>query len=151
MPSLDFLKSRTLIRCYLLATIVILALSMVVNLLGFAGNPAIQALAGALSLVSIPLMIGVVLLNLHLVDRSTRVGWILIRFSYVTLVVASLCLLFIGLLSFQSSVLAGYGSTFGRQMATTAFVTQMTLSITVTTLSYYTLPIESVWSVNPLR
>ncbi len=145
MTSLEFLKSRTFVKTYLLSTIVILTLSMVVNLLGFAGNPATQALAGALSLVGIPLTIGIVLLNLNLINRSTRVGGILIRFSYVTLMVASLCLSLIALTTLVSSFLAGYGSSLATQMATTAFATQITLSITTATLSYYTLPIEGIW------
>ena len=149
MAVLDFVTRRFFVKNYLLTTIVLLSLTLVVNFLGFLGNPAIQAMAGALNLVGITLMGGAILLTLNLVNRSTRIGKILIRFSYVIFAVVSLCLSLIALTTVISSILAN--STLAMQMSVSAFTTQLTLSITVITLSYFTLPIEGVWALNQSR
>lgn len=149
MGVLDFLRRQRFVKTYLLTTIVLLTLTLIVNFFGFVGNSGIKTQAGALNIVGIPLIMGTILLTLSFTNRNIRLGRILIRFSYVTLAVVTLCLSLIGLTSFISSFLAGFGTALAQQMSATAFFSQMTLSVTLATLSYYTLPIESVWVLNP--
>lgn len=151
MAVLDFLRKQVIVKNYLLTTIFILSLTMVVNFFGFTGNPSLQALAGSMSIVGVLLMVGMVLMTLTFANRNTSVGRILIRFSYVTLTVAGLCMSVIAITTIISSFLAGFGTMLAVQMSSTAFATQMALSVVLATLGYYTLSLEGVWALNHPR
>ena len=93
MENLAFLRSKIFSKYYIIMTNVALSLSLVFNVLGILGNVVIQHIAGTLVILGAGFLFGQILLVLNLVDRHDKIGWILIRFSYVTLFVMILGML----------------------------------------------------------
>lgn len=125
----------------------VLSLSLVFSLLGILGNLAIQNIAGVLVVLGIGLLFGQILFVLNLVNKSDTIGWILVRFSYVTLFVVIL-----GMLSITGgTVIASFYLVGGNSLQATVLFSSVGLTsltcfgICFSGICYHTLPLEDVW------
>lgn len=149
MENLAFLRTKTFSRYYSIMTNTVLSLSLVFSLLGILGNLAIQNFAGILVALGVGFLLGQILLVLNLVNKSEKIGWILVRFSYVTLFVVIL-----GMLSIAGgNVIASFYLLGGNSLQATVLfssvgITSLTcFGIGLSGICYHTLSIENVWMV----
>jgi len=148
MGKIDFLRRSIFVKLYLFSTIIILSLTLVFNLFGFSGIFAIQNIAGILTLIGIPLMIGQILLIMTVANKGDQIGWIIVRLSYLTLFIACLGLLLITMGTFAFSFFSASGSiSIGQLFSTVGFTMLIVFNLCFSALSYYTLSIESAWSL----
>ena len=149
MENLDFLRTKTFSRYYSVITNAVLSLSLVFSLLGFLGNLAIQNIAGITVVLGVVLLFGQILLVLNLVNKNDKVGWILVRFSYVTLFVIILGMLsMVGGTLIASFYLLGGNSLQATVLFSSVGLTSFTcFGIGLSGISYHTLTIEKVWNV----
>ena len=145
MGKFGFLRQLTFVRLYFLLEAIILVLTLVFNLFGFSGDLILQSIAGIFTLVGIPLLIGEILLIISTANKGNKIGWILVRISYLTLIVACLGLLLItiGTLLFALTFSASMSQLF----SIVGFTILVAFGIFLSVLSYYTLSIESAWSL----
>ena len=87
MENLAFLKTKTFSKYYSITTNAVLSLSVVFNLLGVLGDILIQITAGFLIVLGIVLLVGQMILVLNRANRGDKIGWYLIRLTYVTMFV----------------------------------------------------------------
>ncbi len=149
MERLSFLKTFAFTRTYSVLANVILSLSLVFNLIGILGSPLAQADAGMLVALGAGLLFGQILLALNLVNKRDKLGWILVRFSYVTLFVMILGMLSItvGTLVVSFYVLGG-SSTQAMMLFSSLGLNSWTIfGICFTGICFHTLTIDSVWNV----
>ncbi|NVM27713.1 MAG: hypothetical protein HWN65_02635 [Candidatus Helarchaeota archaeon] len=153
MVKLEFLRSWLFVKAYHLVTIIVLILTFVFNLFGFGGNLAIQSIAGILTLIGIPLMIGQILLSMTVANKNDRVGWMIVRLSYITLIVACLGLLLItlGTFAFSLTFSASDSTIAARLLSIIGFSILVIFEIGFSVVCYYTLPIASAWSVTKAK
>jgi hypothetical protein len=118
---------------------------MVTNLIAFGGHQTIQNLAGIFILFGIPLMIGLALLNIHIANKKDKVGWIIVRFSYITLFITCFCTVMLTFSTFISSFTSGSTNDV-RNFAASLLSVMLTSGVSLSILSYYILPIESALS-----
>ena len=148
MQNLDFLKTKTFSRYYSIMTNAVLVLSIVFNLLGILGNLAIQNIAGTLVVLGIGFLLGQILLVLNLVNKSDKMGWILVRFAYGTLFVVILSLLsIVGGNVVASFYLLGGSSLQATVLFSTVGLTSLTsFGICLSGMCFHTLSIDNVWN-----
>ncbi|NVM53442.1 MAG: hypothetical protein HWN66_07025 [Candidatus Helarchaeota archaeon] len=148
MDKLKFIRSKNFFKIYLQLTLIILISTLVSNLLGLVGNFAIQTIAGILSLISLPLMVGQVLLNFTNANRNDQIGRKIIQLSYTTIIVACVCLTFIMMSSFLFSISfsASNSTHFAQLLAAYTFSICISFGICLTIVCYITIIIETAWS-----
>lgn len=149
MERLNFLKTTAFARTYSVLANAILSLSLVFNLLGILGSLLAQTDAGILIVLGAGLLFGQILLALNLVNKSDKLGWILIRFSYVTLFVMILGMLSIaGGTLIASFYLLGGSSIQAMTLFSSLGLTSWTIfGICFTGICYHTLKMEDVWNI----
>ncbi len=147
MGKFDFLRRFIFVKFYLLATLIVLLLTLMFNLFGISGVLAIQSTAGILTLIGIPVMMGQILLIMTVANKHDKIGWIIVRLSYITLIVAcfSLLLITIGTFAFSFNFNASDSTLIGPMFSMVGFTLLVTFCIGFSTLCYYTLSIESAW------
>ncbi len=126
----------------------VLVLCIVFNLLGILGNLAIQNIAGILVVLGVGLLLGQILLVLNLVNKSDKMGWILVRFAYGTLFVVILSLLsIVGGNVVASFYLLGGSSLQATVLFATVGLTSLTsFGICLSGMCIHTLSIDNVWN-----
>ena len=149
MENVTFLRTKTFSRYYSIMTNAVLSLSLIFSMLGILGNLAIQNIAGILVVLGIGFLLGQILLVLNLVNKSDRIGWILVRFSYVTLFVAILGMLSIaGATTIASFYLIGGNSLQAAILISSIGLTISTgFGICLSGICYHTLSVENVWNL----
>lgn len=149
MEKLAFLRTKSFSRYYSGITNAVLSLSLVFSLLGILGNLAIQNIAGILVVLGVGFLFGQILLVLNLVNKSDKIGWILVRFSYVTLFVVILGMLGItGGTVIASFYLLGGNSLQATVLLSSVGLTSLTcFGICLAGICYHTLSIDEVWNV----
>ena len=149
MEYLAFLRTKTFSRYYSVTTNLVLSLSLVFNLLGILGNLIIQNIAGILVVLGIGFLFGQILLVLNLVNKSDKIGWTLIRFSYVTLFVVIMGMLSItGGTAIASFYLVGSNSLQATVLFSSIGLTSWTcLGIGLSGICYHTLSMEYIWNL----
>jgi hypothetical protein len=140
---IEQLKSYTVLRVYSLLTSLILSLSILLSLVGTIGNILIQTIASVTIILGTILELFQILIIIQLTNRDDKVGWILHRFAYVTLLAM--------MLSFLSMVGGTFLSSFfifgGEIMiiAVIGYVMQASFGICLSSIAYHFLQIEDVW------
>jgi hypothetical protein len=143
MQVMEQLKNPTVLRTYSFLTTLTLSLSILLSLVGDLGIILVQSIASATIILGTILQLFQILILLQFVDRQNRVGWVLHRFAYVTLLVM--------ILSFLSIVGGTYLSSFfifgGDIMiiAVIGYVMQASFGICLSSIAYHFLQIEDVW------
>lgn len=148
MGKFEFLKQFKFVKLYLVVTLIILPLTLISNLFGFSGNLTIQSIAGVLTLIGIPLMIGQILLIMTLANKGDPVGWMVVRLSYITLIVACLGLLLITIATFAFSLISGSSGSLllGPLFSTVGITIMFAFGIFFAALTFYTLSLENAWT-----
>jgi hypothetical protein len=143
MQVMEQLKNPTVLRTYSFLTTLTLSLSILLSLVGDLGITLVQSIASTTIILGTILQLFQILMLLQFADRQNKVGWILHRFAYVTLVVM--------ILSFLSMVGGTYLSSFfifgGDIMiiAVIGYVMQASFGICLSSIAYHFLQIEDVW------
>ncbi|TFH09564.1 MAG: hypothetical protein E4H14_04195 [Candidatus Thorarchaeota archaeon] len=147
MENLAFLKTKTFSRYYSITTNVVLSLSIVFGLLGILGNVLFQSIAGFLVVLGVGLLFGQILLVLNNVNKSDRVGWILVRFAYMTMFVMILVMLLItvGTLIASFYLLGGNSLQAAILFSSIGMTSFCCIGIGFSGLCYHTHSIENVW------
>ncbi|MHA2025756.1 MAG: hypothetical protein ACW98U_07625 [Candidatus Thorarchaeota archaeon] len=147
MENFAFLRTKTFSRYYSVLTNAVLSLSLVLSLLGILGNLAIQNVAGILVVLGIGFLFGQILLVLNLANKRDKVGWILVRFTYVTLFVVILGMLsIVGGTLIASFYLLGGNSLQATVLFSSIGLTSLTsFGICLSGISYHTLSVDRVW------
>lgn len=149
MENLAVLKTKTFSRYYSVMTNAVLSLSLVFSILGILGNLTIQNIAEILIVLGAGLLFGQILLALNLVNKSDKIGWILIRFSYVTLFVMILGMLSIagGTLIASFYLLGGSSIQAMTLFSSLGLISWTIFGICFTGICYHTLKMEDVWNI----
>jgi len=112
------------------------------------GNLLIQTLAGFLVVLGVVLLIGQMLLILNRVNRKDKIGWYLIRLTYITMFVVMLVML--GLTAGQliaSFYLLGGNSMQANLLLSSIGMTSLAcFGISLSGLCYHTLSMETIWN-----
>ena len=140
---IDQLKSYSFLRIFSFLTSLLLSLSLLLTLFAVVGNILIQTMASVTIILGTLFELFQILVVIQLANRDDKVGWILHRFAYVTLVVM--------ILSFLSIVGGSYASSFfifGRDVmiiAVIGYVMQASFGICLSSVTYHFLLIDDVW------
>ncbi|MBE0526159.1 hypothetical protein E4H12_12330 [Candidatus Thorarchaeota archaeon] len=147
MENLAFLKTKTFSRYYSIMTNAVLSLSIVFGLLGILGNLLFQSIAGFVVVLGVVLLFGQILLVLNNVNKSDRVGWILVRFAYMTMFVMILGMLSItvGTLIASFYLLGGNSLQAAILLSSIGLTSLASFGICFSGLCYHTHSIENVW------
>ena len=147
MESIRRLGSRRIIKTYSIFTGLVLGIGIVTNMLGIADLPAVQPIAAFSIIIGTLLLFGQILLVLNSVDKSSKLGWIMIRFAYVSLFV--MCLAFVSIAGgtfISSFYLFGENSILAGQLfSSVGFTMLASFGICLSAMSYHTLSLEVVW------
>jgi hypothetical protein len=148
LENLVFLKTKTFSKYYSITTNAVLSLSFVFNLLGILGDLLIQNIAGFLIVLSVVLLVGQILLVLNHANRSDKVGWYLIRLTYVTMFVMILSMLAITVGTLIASFyLVGGNSLQANLMFSSIGMTSLaSFGICLSGICYHTHSMENVWN-----
>lgn len=148
MKSLAFLKTKTFSKFYSVLTNAILSLTIIFNLLSILGNILIQTIAGFLIVLGVTLLIGQMLLVLNRANRDDKIGWYLIRLTYVTMFVMMLAML--GITAGQlvaSFYMLGGESTHASLLLSSIGITGFScFGITLSGLCYHIHSMENIWN-----
>jgi hypothetical protein len=122
-------------------------------LFGILGNLAIQSIAGILMVLGVGFLFGQILLVLNLVNKSDKVGWILVRLSYVTLFVIILGMLaIVGGTLIASFYLLGGNSLQATILFSSVGLASLTcFGICLSGVCFHTLHIENLWKITNIR
>ena len=137
------LKNPTFLRIYSFLTSLVLSLSILLSILGVIGGILIQTIASIAIVLGTLLELFQILIDIQLVNRTDKVGWVLHRFSYVTLLVM--------ILSFLSVVGGTYVSSFlflGRDVmiiAVIGYIMQASFGICLSSVTYHFVLIKEAW------
>ena len=125
----------------------VLSLSIVFGLLGILGNLLFQSIAGFVVVLGVVLLFGQILLVLNNVNKSDRVGWILVRFAYMTMFVMILGMLSItvGTLIASFYLLGGNSLQAAILLSSIGLTSLASFGICFSGLCYHTHSIENVW------
>ncbi|MGY5854539.1 MAG: hypothetical protein RTU92_13305 [Candidatus Thorarchaeota archaeon] len=150
MNWLDVLKNKQFLRFYSILTLITLVLSLIFNQLGFIGDSTVKGIASTLIVTGIVLLFGQVLISMNIANRKDRIGWIIVRFSYVTIFVAGLGLLAIALSTFMASMyLVGANSTLASVfISANGFAIMESFGVCLAAISFHTLTIDDVWCID---
>ena len=138
------LKNPTFLRIYSFLTSLVLSMSILLSILGAINGILIQTIASIAIVLGTLLELFQILIIMQLANRTDKVGWILHRFSYVTLLVM--------ILSFLSVVGGAYVSSFlflGRDVmfiAVIGYTMQASFGICLSSISYHFLLMKEIWS-----
>jgi len=148
LENLAFLKSKTFSKYYSITTNGVLSLSIAFNLLGILGDLLIHNIAGFLIVLGVVLLIGQILLVLNHVNRSDKVGWIIIRLSYVTMFVMILGMLAItgGTLIASFYLLGGNSLQANLMFSSIGMTSLASFGICLSAMCYHTHSMENVWN-----
>ena len=143
MQMIDQLKNPVLFKVFSILTALVLFLSIILSSLGALTGMAIQTAASASIVLGTILELLQILIVLQFANKSDRIGRILHRFAYVTLLVM--------IYSFLSIVggtfLASFSLSGGDAMilAVIGYTMQASFGICLSLLSYYLLQIDGAW------
>ena len=143
VQTIEQLRSRTTLRILSFITCLVLCLSISFSVLGSLTGLLIQTLASATLAIGTLLQLVQILVVIGLVDRGDRVGWVLHRFSYATLLAMILSFLLIVGARFLSSFSLSGGSLM--LIAVTAYVLQASFGVCLATISYHFLKGTEAW------
>ena len=143
MHVIEQLKSYRVLRVYSSLTALILSLSILLSQVGAMGIFLIQSIASATIVLGTILELFQVLIVIQLTNREDKVGWVLHRFAYVTLVVMVLSFLSIVGATFLSSFFIFGGDIM--IIAVIWYVMQASFGICLSSVSYHFLQIEDIW------
>lgn len=143
MQVIELLRSRTTLRMFSFLTCLVLCLSLLFSILGSLSGILIQAVASAAIVLGVLLEISQVLMVIQLSDREGRVGWVLHRFSYATLLTMILSFLLIVAARFLSSFSISGGNLM--TAAVMAYVVQASFGVCLSTITYHLLESEDTW------
>ena len=148
LENLAFLKTKTFSKYYSITTNAVLSLSIVFNLLGILGDLLIQNIAGFLIVLGIVLLVGQILLVLNRANRSDKIGWYLIRLTYVTMFVMMLGMLSItgGQLIASFYILGGNSLQANLMFSSIGITSFACFGICLSGICYHTHSIENVWN-----
>jgi len=146
---LGFVLERPFMRYYSLATGVVLILAFVSVLLGLLGLLSFRIAASFLFDAGLVLLMGQIVLVIMGANKKDALGWILGRFAYVTLLVASLSLLLmLGGILVDSLQLVGSSSyTVMSAFSTAATTAVMCFGVCLSAISYHALRVSEPWRV----
>ena len=147
MENLAFLKTKTFSRYYSIMTNAVLSLNIIFSLLGILGNLLFQSITGFLVVLGVGLLFGQILLVLNNVNKSNKVGWILIRLAYVTMFVMILGMLSIigGPLIASFYLLGGNSIQANVLLSSIGMTSWACFGICLSGICYHTHSIEDVW------
>ena len=137
------LKNPRFLRIYSFLTSLVLSLSILLSILGVISGILIQTIASIAIVLGTLLELFQILIDIQLVNRTDKVGWVLHRFSYVTLLVM--------ILSFLSVVGGTYVSSFlflGRDVmiiAVIGYIMQASFGICLSSVTYHFVLIKEAW------
>ncbi len=145
----DILRSTWFVKFYSILTLVMLICTLIFNLLGFISGSAMKGIAAALTIIGIVLLFGQIIITMNLTNRNDRIGWILIRFSYVALLVLGLGLISIAGSTFLASMYIFGASSTLASVFTSAFGLTMieSFGICLTAVAFHTVSISDVWDL----
>jgi hypothetical protein len=137
------------VKKYIAITNAVLSLSLVFNLLGILEVTLIRIGAGIFVVLGVGLLFGHILLILSLVNKKEKIGWMLVRFSYVTLFVMILGMLSLAVgIVIASFFVLGSSSIQAMMMLSMVGLTSwICFGICLTGVCYHTLPIDGVWNI----
>ena len=147
MENLVFLKTKTFSKYYSVVTNAILSLTVVFNLLGILGNILIQTIAGLLIVIGVIILIGQMLLILNRANRKNKIGWYLIRLTYVTMFVMMLTMLGItaGQLVASFYILGGNSIQASLVLSSVGITSFACFGISLSGLCYHIHSMDNVW------
>ena len=149
MKNIAFLKTKVFARYYSIITNAVLSLSLVFSLVGILGNLVVQNIAGILMVLGVGFLFGQILLVLNLANKRDIIGWILVRFSYVTLFVTILGMLAV----VGGTIIASFYLLGGNSLQATILFSSVGLTslacfgIGLSGVSLHTLLIEDAWNI----
>ena len=142
---IEQLKSFTVLRTFSFLTCLVLCLSILFSVFGVTGGILTQTLASTTIVLGTFLELSLVLAVIHLADRNDKVGWVLHRFSYVTLEVMILSFVLIVAGTFLSSFSVSGGDVM--TVAVIGYAVHASFGICLSSVSYHFLGIEGVWRI----
>jgi len=143
------LRSTQVLKLYTIITGLVLGTSILTNILGITGILAVQTIAAYSIIIGTLLIFGQILLVLNSVDKSSKLGWIMIRLAYVSLFVMCLAFFSIAGGTFISSfyLFGGNSIMAGMLFSSVGFTMLASFGICLSGMSYHTLSLENVWVV----
>jgi hypothetical protein len=149
MENLDFLKTKRFSRLYSVLTNAVLSLGLVFGLFGILGNLLLQTVSGFLTLSGVILLFGQIVLVLRDANKESQLGWILVRFAYVTLFVMILGMLSITIGSVISTfyLLGGNSLQATILFSSVGFTSLTCFGIGLSGVCYHTLIMEEIWNI----
>lgn len=148
---LGLVLERRFMRYYSLTTGIVLILAFVSLLLGLLGSLSFQIAASFLFDAGLVLLMGQILLVIMGANKKDALGWILGRFAYVTLLVASLSLLLMlgGIFVNSFQLLGSSSSTVMTAFSAVASTAVICFGICLSAISYHALRVSEPW--HPLQ
>lgn len=143
MQVLEKLKNQTFLRKYSILTTFTLFMSVLLSMFGSMGIIWIQPIAALTIILGTLFLVFQILIILQFANRKNKVGWVLHRFAYVTLLVM--------IFSFLSIVGGTYLSSFGlfggdiMIISIMGYVMQASFGICISSITYHFLQIDNVF------
>ncbi|MGY5876890.1 MAG: hypothetical protein RTU30_14165 [Candidatus Thorarchaeota archaeon] len=143
----SILRTARFVKFYTILTLTMLACTLIFNLLGFIVGSAMKGIAATLTIVGIFLLFGQIIITMNLTNRNDRIGWILIRFSYIILFVIGIGLVLIAGSTFLASMyILGANSTLASVFISAFGLTIIgSFGICLTAVAFHTISINDVW------
>ncbi len=135
--------SRKVLRIFSFQTCLVLCLSILFSLLGSLAGILIQTIASALIVLGVLFELLQVLMVIQMADREGRIGWVLHRFSYATLLTMVLSFVMIVVTRFLSSF--SISSVNLMIIAVMAYTVQASFGIFLSVMSYHFLVEGDAW------
>ena len=148
MEKLEFLKTKTFSKYYSITTNAVLSLSIFFNVVAIAGELLMKNIAGAIIVLGIVLLFGQIVLVLNQVNRHDKIGWYIIRLTYVTVFVMMLGMLAItaGQLVASFYILGANSSLANLQFSSMGMTSLACFGICLSAMCYHTHSVENVWN-----
>jgi hypothetical protein len=140
---MDKMRSHVILRIFSFLTCLVLCLSLLFIILGSFGDILIQTVGSATIVLGSVLELLQIVLAIHLTDRRDRIGWVLHRFSYATLLVMIISFLLVTGGRFLSSFSISGGNLM--LIPVIAYVAQASFGIHLSVMSYHFLQEEGAW------
>jgi hypothetical protein len=140
---IEKLKSRPLFRKYSILTTFTLYMSILLSIFGLISVIWIQPIASLTIILGTLLLLFQILIILQSVNRKNKVGWILHRFAYVTLLIMIVSFLSIVGCTYLASL-----SLFGGNIMTISimgYVMQASFGICLASITCHFLQIDDAW------
>jgi hypothetical protein len=149
MENLAFLRTKKFSRLYSALTNAVLSFSLVFSLFGILGNLTLQNSSGFLTVSGVILLFGQILFVLNNANKRSHLGWILVRFAYVTLFVMILGMLAITI----GTVISAFYLLGGNSLLATVlfssigFTSWTCFGIGLSGVCYHTHLMEDIWNI----